>query len=73
MDTYEMAENKRVAIRRYELMCEQVDIMRRFCASAAASGNAKLYQDYRNEWKRVLDKSYALYYAAFGRFHPSLF
>ena len=67
------AETKRVAVRRYELMKEQVEIMRQFCNGQAARQNADLYAIYHSEWARCLDKMYALYGAAFERNHPDLF
>ena len=66
-------EAKRVAIRRYELMKEQVEIMRAFCNGHAAANSPALHADYRKEFIRCLDKMYSLYFAAFGQNHPSLY
>ena len=51
-------EEKRLAIRRHQLMQEQVQIMRHFVASA--EGSASLQDDYRRELARVEAKEVSL-------------
>ena len=63
-------ETTRLSIRRYELSKRCVDTMAAFVRNAPTTD---LYSIYRTEWVRQINRMYALYYAAFGKLHPSLF